>query len=391
MDAPAFDPLLAKRMLDLAGRHALRAAGRVEPNPMVGCVLVKEGQVIGIGHHRVFGGIHAERDALRSAARQGEDPKGAIAFVTLEPCNGVGKQPPCSHALVEAGIARVIYAASDPNVQKAGGAAYLETKGIPCTLVESSTLANGLSAPFRKRMATGLPWVIAKWAQTIDGRIATRTGESKWISNERSRARVHAIRSRVDAVVTGIGTIIADDPLLTTRIGRTPRRVARRVIADTDLDIPLSAQVVTTAREWPTTVVCAKDIAASDIMRAKREALETAGVEVIGVPGSVRGGVELPSLLRELVLRHIATNVMIEAGPGLLGAFFSEDLIDEAVVFVAPMLLGDELARAVAVGRIAERLTNARRMNLIRVKALNGDVELTYRRREQDVPRNTEA
>ncbi len=378
----ATDPLFAKRMLDLAARHALRAAGRVEPNPMVGCVLVRGSRVIGIGHHRTFGGLHAEREALKSAARLGEDVRGATAFVTLEPCNGVGKQPPCTHALLEAGIRRVVYAASDPNPVKAGGAAFLDAQGLRCLQIHTSELANSLAAPFRKRLATGLPWVIAKWAQTIDGRIATRTGDSKWISNERSRARVHSLRSRVDAVITGIGTIVADDPMLNTRTPRPPRRIARRVVADSDLDIPLDCRVVSTAREWPTTVVCTQEMLTAEISRTKRDALLAAGVELIGVPAGPRGGVDLRALLRELVLRHIATNVMVEAGPGLLGSFFADDLIDEAVVYVAPMLLGDELARAVAVGRIAERLANARIMELVRVKALLGDVELTYRTRQ---------
>lgn len=372
-------PMVAKRMLDLAARHALRGAGRVEPNPLVGCVLVKDGRIIGIGHHRVWGGPHAERDALASALRMGEDPRSATAFVTLEPCNGVGKQPPCSHALLEAGVARIVYAVEDPNPSKAGGAAFLASRGVVCEQSDASTLAMGLAEPFRKRLATGLPWVIAKWAQTIDGRIATRTGESKWISNERSRARVHALRARVDAIVTGIGTIVADDPLLTARTDGAPRRVARRIIADTDLDIPLAARVVTTAKEWPTMVFCAAEMATAQVTKDKREALGAAGVEVVGVATGAKGGINPVALLRELVTRHIATNVMVEAGPGLLGSFFAEDLVDEAVVYIAPMLLGDELARAVAVGRIAERLMNARRFELCRVKALSGDVELTYR------------
>jgi len=190
---------------------------------------------------------------------------------------------------------------------------------------------------------------------------------------------VHALRARVDAIVTGIGTIVADDPMLTPRGPGTPRRIARRVIADTDLDIPLTARVVATAREWPTMLVCAAEMTTAEVTRAKREALANAGVEVVGVATGVKGGVCLAALLRELVRRHIATNVMVEAGPGLLGAFFAENLVDEAVVYIAPIVLGDELARAVAVGRIAERLTNARRFELCRVKALSGDVELTYR------------
>ena len=229
-------------MLDLAARLALRARGRAEPNPLVGCVLVKAGEVIGMGHHRLFGDVHAEVDALRSARRQGHDPLGCTAYVTLEPCNHQGKQPPCTRALIEAGVARVIAARRDDNPVAAGGFEALRSAGIPCEVSEDSSLARDISDPFFKRVRTGTPWVIAKWAQTIDGRVATRTGESKWISSEASRRRVHALRGRVDAIMCGLGTVLADDPMLTPRPtkGRgPPRRTPIRVVADAHLDIPL--------------------------------------------------------------------------------------------------------------------------------------------------------
>lgn len=373
----------AKRMLDLAAGVALRGAGRVEPNPMVGCVLVRDGAVIGVGHHRRYGGPHAERDALASCKRQGHDPHGCTAYVTLEPCNAQGKQPACSAALIEAGVARVVYARRDPNGAKGGGADTLRAAGIVCEECSESAMAFGLAAPFLKRLATGLPWVIAKWAQTIDGRVATRTGESKWISNDRSRRRVHRVRSRVDAVLTGIGTVIADDPMLTAR-GVGVRRVARRVVADTDLDLPLGCALVRTAREVPTIVACDASLVTAEIAREKVRALQSAGVHVLGVPARTRSGsasgIDLGALLRVLNAEHQVATVLVEAGPGLMGSLVEDDLVDEAVIYIAPMLLGDELAKSAAVGRVAEHLRAARRFELWRARPIGSDLEVIYRR-----------
>jgi diaminohydroxyphosphoribosylaminopyrimidine deaminase/5-amino-6-(5-phosphoribosylamino)uracil reductase len=373
-----------KRMLDLAARLALRAAGHVEPNPLVGCVLVSDGRVIGMGHHRRFGGLHAERDALESCRRQGQDPRGSTAYVTLEPCNGHGKQPPCSHALIEAGVARVVYARPDPNPPKSGGAATLRSAGLTCEMTSESPLATSLAAPFVRRFETGLPWTIAKWAQTIDGRIATRTGESKWISSEQSRARVHRLRARVDAILTGIGTVLADDPLLTPR-GVRARRTPIRVVADTDLDLRLDSALVRTANEIPTIVACEASLVGAEIASGRVAALKAAGVRVVGVPARPRAGsgsgIDLQALLKILAAEHAVATVMVEAGPGLVGSLVEEDLIDEAVIYLAPMLLGDELAKSVAVGRVAEQLKSARRFQLWRARPVGDDVELTYRRR----------
>ena len=201
----------AREMLDLAARLAMRAAGDVEPNPMVGCVIVRPGEgdlasrIIGRGHHRFFGEEHAEAEALADCCRRGQSPRGATMYVTLEPCNHQGKQPPCTDAIIAAGIGRVVCARRDPNPAAAGGEGKLRAAGIDCEVNDSSVLATRLADPFAKRVTTGLPWVIAKWAQTIDGWIATRTGESKWISGAPSRNKVHRIRARVDAIITAIG------------------------------------------------------------------------------------------------------------------------------------------------------------------------------------------
>lgn len=368
-------------MLDLAARVAWRGAGYVEPNPMVGAVLVRDGRVIGVGHHRVYGGAHAEREAIANCRAQGNDPRGATLYCTLEPCCHTGKQPPCTEAVIEAGIARVVYARPDPHEVSGGGHAVLEGAGIATELSGVSVNATRLSDPFVMGVRGGRPWVIVKWAQTIDGRIATRTGESQWISSSRSRARVHRLRGRVDAILTGSGTVMADDPMLNAR-GARVRRVARRVVIDTDLETPLDSKLVRTARAYPTQIACSKELVTADICAARREALERAGVELLGVPEE-RGRLRLEMLLEALASRHGVTNVLVEAGPAMIGSLFDLDLVDEAVVYVAPMMLGDDRAMASASGRVAPTLAGGRRMGLARVKRVGDDVELTYRRLDQ--------
>ncbi|MBL8875104.1 MAG: bifunctional diaminohydroxyphosphoribosylaminopyrimidine deaminase/5-amino-6-(5-phosphoribosylamino)uracil reductase RibD [Phycisphaerae bacterium] len=367
-------------MLDLAARVACRAEGYVGENPLVGAVVVRDGRVIGIGHHRRFGDVHAERAAISDCTRRGENPRGATMYVTLEPCSHTGKQPPCADLLIESGIAEVVCARRDPNPIAAGGAAKLEKAGVRVRFSSASSAAIALSDPFVKRVTTGLPWVIAKWAQTIDGRIATRSGESKWISSDRSRRRVHAIRARVDAVLTGMGTVLADDPMLTARDVRRVRSRAIRVVADSDLDIPEDCALVKTARDVRTVIVCEKELATTEITREKRMRLTMAGVLVIGVP--MRGpGLDLRELLAELAKQCGVSTVLVEAGPGLIGSMIDGDLIDELRVFVAPLMLGDEMAKSAAAGRIAPSLSAAHRYELMRAKRIENDLEVVYRRK----------
>jgi diaminohydroxyphosphoribosylaminopyrimidine deaminase / 5-amino-6-(5-phosphoribosylamino)uracil reductase len=367
-----------KQMLDLAARAAARGVGAVEPNPLVGAVLVRDGQVIGIGHHQRFGGLHAEREALENCKARGNDPRGATAYVTLEPCCHHGKQPPCTDALIEAGVREVIYARPDPAEVSGGGSEILRKAGIAARESAASVSALRLSEPFVKRVTEGLPWVVAKWAQTIDGRIATRTGESKWISNDQSRQRVHRLRGRVDAVLTGMGTVAADDPMLTPR-GVHVRRMPCRVVMDRDLDIDPGCQLVRTADACRTMIACSKELIVADIAARKRDALEAAGIELLGVPEDIHG-LHLPMLLDTLWNRCGFSTVMLESGPGLLGAMFEKDLIDEAVVYIAPLLLGDEMAKSVATGCVTSSLNEGRRFTLVSTKRLGDDVELVYRR-----------
>ncbi|HBS28317.1 MAG TPA: bifunctional diaminohydroxyphosphoribosylaminopyrimidine deaminase/5-amino-6-(5-phosphoribosylamino)uracil reductase RibD [Phycisphaerales bacterium] len=358
-----------RRALELA-RHGW---GTSHPNPMVGCVIADaRGRVIGAGHHRVFGGAHAEVEGLDACRRSGADPRGGTAWVTLEPCNHTGKTGACSEAIIRAGLARVVIARRDANPVAAGGAARLVAAGVRVEFCSASALASGLASPFLARVALGRPWVIAKWAQTIDGRMATGAGVSKWISSERSRRRVHRLRGMVDCVMTGIGTVLADDPLLTCR-GVRARRVARRVVVDTRLRTPVGARLVGSAREAPLTILSGSEAGAA--------ALRGAGAEVRALP-PVNGRIDLAGALRWLLAERGVATVLLEAGPRLLGRFLEEGLVDEAMVFVAPRVLGDPSAHGPDRGVRAPTLDAAPRLCLVRTRRVGDDVLLHYRRAE---------
>ncbi|MCA9303309.1 MAG: bifunctional diaminohydroxyphosphoribosylaminopyrimidine deaminase/5-amino-6-(5-phosphoribosylamino)uracil reductase RibD [Phycisphaerales bacterium] len=358
-----------KRYLDRAALAALRGFGLVEPNPMVGAVIVRGDEAIGIGHHRVFGGLHAEREAIKNCRDRGFDPRGATLFCTLEPCCHHGKQPPCTEAVIDAGIARVVIAREDPAEISGGGSQILRDAGVEVERTSESPLAYGLCDPFVHRVRTGRPWVIAKWAQTLDGRIATRTGESKWISGVACRRRVHRLRGRVDAVLVGIGTAIADDPMLNPRDVRHVRREPARIVIDTHGRLPADSKLVRTARDIRTILVTTQGTS-----------VDLPDVEVCRVAGD--GLVDLEAALQAIGELGIAT-LLVEAGPRLLGSLVEADLVDEAIVHLAPGILGDAEALPVAVGREIAGLDGMRRYRLVRSRPVGDDVELHYRRRGQ--------
>ena len=313
---------------------ARRGRGAVEPNPMVGCVIVKRGRIIGEGYHRRFGGPHAEVEALR---RCRESPRGAAVYVTLEPCCYYGKTPPCTQALAEAGVERVVAAVRDPNPRVAGGGVRaLRAAGIEVRLGLLADEARALNAPFFKLVERRRPWVILKWAQSLDGRIATRTGDSKWISDDICRRHAHRVRARVDAIIVGRRTAQIDDPMLTAR-GCPRRRVATRIVVDTGLRLPASTRLVRTAAAVPTWVFCGRE---APSRRAAR--LEAAGCRVLRVRTS-RGRVSLPALLDRLG-RAQMTQVLVEGGGTLLGSLLDQRLADEVHVYVAPLLVGGAAA-----------------------------------------------
>jgi len=325
--------------LDRAARIAWRGHGGAEPNPMVGCVILdREGRPVAEGYHRRCGGPHAEVEALR---RAGERARGGTAIVTLEPCNHHGRTGPCSQALLHAGVARVVFACPDPNPAAAGGAATLHDAGVEVVQVDHPA-ARAVTEPFLLRRASGRPWVIAKWAESSDGRMVTPPGQTKWISGERSRAMVHRERGRVDAVLTGMGTVLADDPLLTVR-GTTARRTPMRVVWDPRLGMPIGSALVGTARTVPLLVACTPGSLAEGAHRAE---------ELRALGALVEPHADPRELLRSLGARGAST-VLVEAGPALTGRLLRDGLVDIAWVFTAPHELGpgQERERAPADAR----------------------------------------
>ncbi len=370
-------------MLALAARSALRAVGLVEPNPLVGAVLVKNNRIIGAGHHRQFGRAHAEVEALADAGSRNEDPRGSTMYVTLEPCNHHGKTAPCTDALIAAGVAEVVIARPDPNPIAAGGADKLRAAGVRVRFTDACPAAIRISDPFVKRVTTDLPWVIAKWAQTLDGRIATRTGESRWISSERSRRRVHELRAKVDGVLTGIGTVLADNPSLTARHARHVRRVAQRIVVDPRIELPLASTLVASARGVP--VLCATTPLTRTARPDHAAQLTAAGVHMLEVPAAPpplhrHAHIDLRALLASLRSTRGVSSVLVEAGPRLLGSLLASGLVDEALVFIAPTVLADDFARPAAVGLETPRLADALRMQIVDMRRSGDDAMLTLRK-----------
>lgn len=316
-----------RRALELAEQ----GVGFVEPNPPVGAVVVdRELRLLGEGWHQRFGEPHAEVNALHAA---GAAARGATLFVTLEPCNHHGQTPPCTDAIQKAGISRVIIAAQDPARHgEQSGIEKLRSLSIDVEVGLLSDEARRLIAPFTKRVTTGRPFVHAKWAMSLDGRIATRSGDSKWITSEESRALAHRLRGRMDAIIVGIGTVLADDPLLTARPPgpRTPMRI----ILDSRARLPLASQLVATARNVPVLVCCGPDAP-----RSARDDLEAAGVEVLECDPGDDARPRWKALLAELGRRRM-TNVMVEGGSEVLGSCFDAGAVDAVHVFVGAKVLG---------------------------------------------------
>lgn len=320
----ATDQAHLRRALELAegGR------GRVSPNPLVGAVLVRDDSVLGEGFHAELGGLHAERAALADCRERGEDPAGATMYVTLEPCAHEGRQPPCVEAILEAGIGRVVIASDDPSEKTAGkGPAILREAGVEVAFAEGAEAiaARRLNQPFRKHARTGLPLVILKMAMSLDGQTATAPGDSPWISGPESRELVHKWRSECDAIAVGIGTVLADDPLLTARVDGARQPV--RVVFDSQARLPLDSQLMKTIDQAPVFIVTAHDAPGE-----RRSALGHAGVEAIAAT-------DIETALRTLGRRGV-TSLFLEGGRTLASAFAAAGQIDESRTFIAPMLIG---------------------------------------------------
>lgn len=317
------------RFMAKALRLACKGRLTTDPNPRVGCLLVREGEVVGCGFHRWAGGPHAEIEALREA---GDRARGATCYVTLEPCSHYGRTPPCSKALIEAGVRRVVVAVEDPNPKVKGrGIASLREAGIGVEVGMLAAEARELNRGFFKRMETGFPFVFSKIAASLDGKTALQSGESRWITSEAARRDVHLLRAQSSAILTGVGTVLKDDPYLTVRLEGIEFKPPVKVVVDSKLRTPPEAKLFEAGEVWIATTV-------RDPEREKR--LCSLGAKILHLPISPLGGVDLKALIRELGRREI-NEVMVEAGARLNGALLEMGLIDEWVIYLAPCVLGE--------------------------------------------------
>ena len=373
--------------IQLAIQIASRGTALVSPNPLVGSVVVTDGEITGRGYHRYDDLKHAEVWALEEA---GERARGATVYVNLEPCShqGAGKRtPPCVKALIDAGVKRVVASMVDPNPQVNGrGFDQLRAAGIEVEVGAMEREARRLNEKFVKFVTTGLPFVHLKTACSLDGRIATRAGDSKWITGEEARNASQRLRHEYDAILVGIGTVLADDPLLTDRTQLPRRRLLARIVLDSSLRIPLESQLVRTARHWPVIVFTAKrEEARADAFptlaqsfvpwKTKLEALREFGVEVIRLEPD-RGRLDLKTILSTLSERNLSS-VIVEGGAEAAGSFIAERLIDKATFFLAPKIIGGREAVPAIGGEGIERLSEALALGEVEVVWRGDDWEFT--------------
>ncbi|MEM6778538.1 MAG: bifunctional diaminohydroxyphosphoribosylaminopyrimidine deaminase/5-amino-6-(5-phosphoribosylamino)uracil reductase RibD [Planctomycetota bacterium] len=371
--------------------------GRVEPNPMVGCVLVRDGELIGEGYHNRFGGDHAEVAAIKDVRRRGNQTVGATAYVTLEPCCHHGKTPPCADALIQAGIQRVVIAVSDPFPSvDGGGIRRLTDAGLEVVTGVGVDAATVVLAPYLKRIRTGRPWTIAKWAMSLDGRIATTSGESQWITGAESRVAVHQLRSRVDAIAVGMGTVNSDNPQLTVRLPpkaefTLPRASNQPITRELNSDQParvvfarhrlpeLGSHLVTTAAQIPTWLLAGPEISDADLARLADHEVE---IWQANSPDPVQMVLEALQYLggnRNPASRP-ATNLMVEGGSELLGSFASADAIDEIHVYLGGKLIGGAEAAGPVGGQGTSVLPPDGQFRRLAMDGFGDDVRVIYRR-----------
>ncbi len=358
-----------EEFMALAIQIARQGDERVEPNPLVGAVVVREGRVVGQGHHERYGGPHAEVNALRAA---GEAARGATLYVTLEPCSHHGKTPPCVEAVIAAGVREVAIGAMDPNPLVDGrGILALEAAGILVTHGILAQEARALCPWFFKTHETGTPLVTAKWAMTLDGKIATWTGDSKWITSEASRAFSRLQRSRAGAVAVGIGTVLADDPGLLGPQGAV--RQPKRIVVDSQARLPLTSQLVRTIAEAEVWVATTRDAPKERVL-----GLEGAGCRVLALPPGGKGGmrrVDLLALARRLAELGVQ-KLLVEGGSEMLAGFFEAGLVDRVLVFVAPKVTGGRGARTPVEGVGFDRIAQSLPVRSLSVKRLDDDIIL---------------
>ena len=363
---------------------AKKGSGHVNPNPLVGAVIVRDGEIIGEGYHECYGQLHAERNAIANAKKRGNSLEGSTIYVTLEPCCHYGKTPPCTEAIIEEKIARVVVGSDDPNPLVSGkGFQMLREKGIeviPHFLKEECDAMNHV---FFHYIRTGTPYVAMKYAMTMDGKIACYTGDSKWVTGEESRAHVQTLRNHYKGIMAGIGTVLADDPMLNCRIegGRDPIRI----IADSHLRIPIDSQLVRTAGQQPLIVACLPD---ADEEKAAQ--LQEKGVEVLRIPGVTTADIteeqkeviSLPVLMKELGARKI-DGILLEGGGQLNESALQAGIVDRLYCYIAPKIFGGAQAKTPVEGQGLTRAADAWQFNRIGMQEFGQDILLEYEKAQE--------
>ena len=363
---------------------AKKGSGHVNPNPLVGAVIVRDGEIIGEGYHECYGQLHAERNAIANAKKRGNSLEGSTIYVTLEPCCHYGKTPPCTEAIIEEKIARVVVGSDDPNPLVSGkGFQMLREKGIeviPHFLKEECDAMNHV---FFHYIRTGTPYVAMKYAMTMDGKIACYTGDSKWVTGEESRAHVQTLRNHYKGIMAGIGTVLADDPMLNCRIegGRDPIRI----IADSHLRIPMDSQLVRTAGQQPLIVACLPD---ADEEKAAQ--LQEKGVEVLRIPGVTTADIteeqkeviSLPVLMKELGARKI-DGILLEGGGQLNESALQAGIVDRIYCYIAPKIFGGAQAKTPVEGQGLTRAADAWQFDRIGMQEFGQDILLEYEKAQE--------
>ena len=354
-----------QHFMQMALDLAVKGEGFTSPNPLVGAVLVKDGQVVGSGYHEVIGGPHAEVNAIDAA---GDRAAGATLYVTLEPCNHTGRTPPCTRKILESGISRVVVAMSDPNEKVIGGGLkFLQQNGIPVTKAVCEKQAQKQNEAFLKYIRTGQPFVIAKCAATLDGRIATRTGDSKWVTGEAARQFVHILRHAVDAIMVGINTVRKDNPSLTTRLDDRQGKDPVRIILDTHLSIAPDARVLQQTSASETILVAGQGVA-----RSKKTAFEKAGARVI--ESSLKDNrIDMSALMDQLGELEICS-LLIEGGSRVLASAFKAGIVDKVLFFYAPKILGGDDGVPICSGPGAELMNQSTAVKEIAVRRFADDI-----------------
>ena len=376
--------MLEEKYMRRAIELAKKGSGHVNPNPLVGAVIVRDGEIIGEGYHECYGQLHAERNAIANAKKRGNSLEGSTIYVTLEPCCHYGKTPPCTEAIIEEKIARVVVGSDDPNPLVSGkGFQMLREKGIEVIPYFLKEECDAMNHVFFHYIRTGTPYVAMKYAMTMDGKIACYTGDSKWVTGEESRAHVQTLRNHYKGIMAGIGTVLADDPMLNCRIegGRDPIRI----IADSHLRIPMDSQLVRTAGQQPLIVACLPD---ADEEKAAQ--LQEKGVEVLRIPGVTTADIteeqkeviSLPVLMKELGARKI-DGILLEGGGQLNESALQAGIVDRIYCYIAPKIFGGAQAKTPVEGQGLTRAADAWQFKRIGMQEFGQDILLEYEKAQE--------